>query len=142
RRVNDESSTLAALQKQLDAVRSDLSDERAGADAAVAGEDAIRAEFLEKLRRQHELLAAAEQRTGPDAGRLVQRAHEIRLTAAAVRERLISAKTTLRQEVARRGRQIQAKVTAVQSLLSSYSTEVASVSGDARNLVGRIAFDS
>jgi hypothetical protein len=141
-RVNAESSILATLQKELDRVRSDLADERVGADAAVAGEDAIRAQFLEKLRRQHEVLASVEQRAGPDAARLIHRAHEIRLTAGGIRERLIAAKATLRGQVAKRGRQIHDKVAAVQSLLSSYSTDVASVSGEARNLVGRIAFDS
>jgi succinyl-CoA synthetase beta subunit len=40
------------------------------------------------------------------------------------------------------GRLIRDKVQAEQHLLGQYNTEVASVSGDARNLVGRIAFES
>jgi TolA-binding protein len=140
--VNRESETLALLQKDLAGVRSDLSDERSRADASVAGEDAIRAQFLEQLKREHDLLATVEQKAPADAARLIRRAHEVRLIASGVRERVLSAKKTLREQVASRGGLIRDKVKAVQALLSNYSTEVASVSGRARYLVGAIAFDS
>jgi len=88
------------------------------------------------------VLASAEAKVASDAGQLIRRAHDIRLTASALRERVQAAKAVLREQVARRGAQIRSKITAIQSLLSEYSTEVSGVSADARNLVGRIAFDS
>ena len=141
-KVNAESEALAVLKKELEQLRAELADERSGADAAVGGEDVIRAEFLEKLRRQHDVLAPAEAKVASDAERLIRRAHDIRLTASAIRERVQAAKAVLRGQVARRGGQIRRKITAIQSLLAEYSAEVSGVSGDARNLVGRIAFDS
>ena len=140
--VHAESETLASLQKQLEQVRAELVDQRSSAEASIAGEDAIRAEFLANLKNQHDLLSPAEANIPPDAARLVQQAHQIRLLCLGMGERVHAAKAGLREQVSRRGRLIRNKVTAIQTLLSTYSTEVASVSGDARNLVGRIAFDS
>jgi tetratricopeptide (TPR) repeat protein len=140
--VHAESETLVRLQKQLEHVRAELVDQRSSAEASIAGEEAIRGEFLANLKNQHDLLSPAESNVPPDAARLVQQAHQIRLLSLGMRERVLAAKSALREQVTRRGRLIQNKVTAVQALLSNYSTEVSSVSGDARNLVGRIAFDS
>src|SRR5713226_7716072 len=140
--VLGESETLVSLQKQLEQVRAELVDQRSSAEASIAGEDAIRAEFLANLKNQHDLLSPAEANIPPDAARLVEQAHQIRLLGMGMRERVHAAKAALREQVARRGRLIRDKVNAIQMLLSNYSTEVGSVSGDARNLVGRIAFDS
>lgn len=140
--VQGESETLVALQKQLELVRAELVAERSSAEASIAGEEAIRAEFLANLKNQHDLISPAEASAPPDASRLIEQAHQIRLSGIAMRDRVHAAKSALREQVARRGRQIRNKVAAIQMLLSNYSTEVGSVSGDARNLVGRIAFDS
>ena len=140
--VSAEAEQVAALRKQLEQVRAKLTDERANADAAVSGEDAIRADFWQRLKRQHDLLSPAEPKAAPDAGRLIGRAHEIRLAALGVRGRLQIAKSTLRQRVASHGRQIKNKLAAIRSLLADYSGEANGVSQDARQLVGRIAFDS
>jgi hypothetical protein len=67
---------------------------------------------------------------------------EVRARAAGLRERATAAKAYLRAQVTKRGRQIRDQVTAEQALLSSYGSDVKGVSGEARNLVGRIAFDS
>jgi len=48
----------------------------------------------------------------------------------------------LRARVEMRGRVMREKVVAEQQLLQRYEAEVASVTGDARNLVGRIAYQS
>jgi hypothetical protein len=53
-----------------------------------------------------------------------------------------TSKNILREQLERRGRVIRDKVRAEQRLLGQYDTEVVSVSGNARNLVGRIAYDS
>ena len=141
-RVNQESATLTQLQNQLEHVRQVLADERASADASIAGEDVIRSRFQKQLGQQHALMAEVEPSLPADAGQVIARAHEARSRAAALRERVNKAKTFLRAQVAKRGRQIRDQVSAEQALLSSYSSEVSGVSGEARNLVGRIAFDS
>jgi len=140
--VHAESETLLSLQTQLEQVRAELVDQRSSAEASIAGEEAIRAEFLANLKGQHDLLSPAEANVPPDAAQLIQQAHQIRLLSQGMGERVHAAKTALREQVSRRGGLIRNKVTAIQALLSTYSTEVSSVSGDARNLVGRIAFDS
>jgi hypothetical protein len=48
----------------------------------------------------------------------------------------------LRTQVEQRGKLIREKVLVEQQLLQGYGEEVAAVVGDARNLVGRIAFES
>ena len=140
--VHAESETLLSLQTQLEQVRAELVDQRSSAEASIAGEEAIRAEFLANLKGQHDLLSPAEANVPPDAAQLIQQAHQIRLLSQGMGERVHAAKTALREQVSRRGGLIRNKVTAIQALLSTYSIEVSSVSGDARNLVGRIAFDS
>jgi hypothetical protein len=94
------------------------------------------------LNRQHQVLTTAEPNVPPEPSRLIQRAHDVRARASAMRERVVAAKTVLRDQLARRGRRIRDKLAAIEVILSGYGTEVGTVSGDARNLVGRIAFDS
>lgn len=133
---------VSALEKQLDSVRRTLRDERETANTSVGGEGAIRTQYEDVLRREHDLLATAEARLDPQSTKVLERAHTVRTQIASVRGRVGSAKGQLRDQVTRRGQQIREKVLAEQKLLDSYNQEVASVSGDARNLVGRIAFDS
>lgn len=140
--LRQEGEALSGHQKELDELRQQLSVERSSADASIAGEDALRAQYTEQLRRQHALLGTAEGRLGPDAAKVLARAHEIRNDLAGLRERVTTAKGILRAQLARRGRQIREKVQSEQALLAGYTQGVTSVSGDARHLVGQIAFDS
>ncbi len=141
-RVNQESATLTELQKQLEQVRQALADEKAWADAAIAGEDVIRSHFQQELSQQHAVIARAEPELSPEPAQLIRRAHEVRARSEELRARVKTAKALLRGQVAKHGRQIRDQVRAEQALLSSYASEVSGVSGEARNLVGRIAFDS
>jgi hypothetical protein len=140
--LRQEGEALSGHQRELDELRQQLAVERSSADASIAGEDALRSQYTEQLRGQHALLGAAEGRLGPDAGKVLARAHEIRNDLAGLRERVTTAKGVLRDQLARRGRQIREKVQSEQALLAGYTQGVASVSGDARHLVGQIAFDS
>lgn len=141
-RVNQESTTLKALQSQLEHLRQDLSDEKAFADATIAGEDVIRSRFQKELDQQHAVIAQAALGLPAEPAQLMARMQEVRTRAAGLRERAAAAKAYLRAQVTKRGRQIRDQVTAEQALLSSYGSDVKGVSGEARNLVGRIAFDS
>jgi hypothetical protein len=70
------------------------------------------------------------------------RLQEVRERTEGLRGRVTTAKSVLRAQLERRGRVIRDKVQVEQRLLGQYDTEVATVSGNARSLVGRIAYDS
>lgn len=140
--LQEQVDTLNALQAELERTRARLADERNSVDTSVAGEEAIRQQFNDVLQREHALVATAEGRLPADAARLMTRAHDVRDRANKLRQRVTAAKQVLRAQVERRGRQIRNKVLAEQKLLESYEGEVAQVQGDARQLVGRIAYDS
>lgn len=142
RQLQEQEDTLASLQRELERTRGRLADERHSVDTSVAGEEQIRNQFQDVLRREHTLVSAAEGRLPSDGARLLARAHDVRTRADKLRERVVVAKQALRAQVERRGRQIRDKVLAEQQLLQTYETQVAQVSGDARQLVGRIAYDS
>ncbi|MFP2932419.1 tetratricopeptide repeat protein [Pyxidicoccus sp. 3LG] len=140
--LHAEMKTLTDLQEELAATRARLADESNSADTSLAGEQAIRMGYADSLRREHEVLSLAEGRLPQDAARTLLRAHEVRDSTNALRTRVATAKGVLRERLQARGRIIRDKVLAEQQLLERYDAEVASVSGDARNLVGRIAYDS
>lgn len=140
--LRQESQALAGHQQELDELRQALAVERASADAVLSGEEALREEYVQLLRKQHQLISAAESRLGEEGAKVLKRAHEVRQQLTALRERVAAAKAVLKEQVARRGKQIRDKVAAEQALLAGYGSDVQAVSGDARGLVGRIAFDS
>ena len=141
-RIRAELDVVDNLGKELSSLRSDLAQERATADAAVSGEDQLRKELRDVLARQHQLVASAETKMGPDAQRVVQRAHQLRESVNALQQRVAAAKGVLRDQLSRRGKQLREKVLGEQQLLAEYQSTVGAVSADARNLVGQIAFDS
>lgn len=140
--IRRETEAVLELEKQLAAVRKALQDERATADTSIGGETLIRNEYDAVLRREHEILSRGEAKAEASATTILDRAHEVREKLAAVRARVTAAKNYIRDTVKRRGEAIREKVIAEQQLLEGYNSEVVAVSGDARNLVGRIAFDS
>ncbi|AKJ01580.1 tetratricopeptide repeat protein [Archangium gephyra] len=140
--LHNEEQTVETLKAELKLLRSHLADERASASAFVSGEDVLRVQYRELLQREHALLTAAEQRLSGEDAALVARTHETRQRSEALRARVDTARQVLRAQVERRGEVIKGKVLAEQRLLQDYHQEVTSVSGDARNMVGRIAFES
>ncbi|MBX5483849.1 MAG: tetratricopeptide repeat protein [Myxococcaceae bacterium] len=141
-KLRAEIENVTALEKDLDRVRKALQDERETVDTSIGGEAQIRNEYEALLMREHELLSRAEAQLSPEASKIIQRVHEIRGQLLDVRARVKKAKGQIRAAVKRRGEIIREKVLAERQLLDGYEKEVAAVSGDARNLVGRIAFDS
>ncbi|MBJ6765389.1 tetratricopeptide repeat protein [Myxococcaceae bacterium JPH2] len=140
--LQGEAETLSELKSDLDKTRRQLADERNSVDTSLAGEATIRTRYAEALVHEHDLLLAGEGRLPEDSARAILRAHEIRNRANALRVRVTAAKEVLHAQLQRRGREIRDKVLAEQALLQQYEAEVTTVSGDARNLVGRIAYDS
>ncbi|MFZ5470776.1 MAG: hypothetical protein ACOZIN_15200 [Myxococcota bacterium] len=141
-RLHHETAALNVLQRELDELRQKLSEEKASADAVLGGEEIIRRQYADALKELQQIIAAAEGRLGPDARAVYDRAAQVRRQAEGLRARVETAKKTLRDQVARRGKVIRDTVRAEQTLLGSYDTEVGQVSGHARDLVGRIVVDS
>src|SRR5262249_23901694 len=92
--------------------------------------------------KQHSLIAAAEAKGGPEAASLFTKAHELRQQTGVLRERVAAAKNVLHEQLGVRGRELRAKILQEQALLGDYQANLREVSGDARHLVGRIAFGS
>ncbi len=137
-----EVQTLTDLQAELATTRAKLADERNAVDTSLAGERAIRLGYAESLRREHAVLREAEPRADSEAQSTLRRTQAVRHRLDGLRERVTTARTVLRERLENRGRVIREKVVAEQQLLQRYEEEVAAVSGDARMLVGRIAYDS
>ncbi|HSP80504.1 MAG TPA: tetratricopeptide repeat protein [Myxococcaceae bacterium] len=136
-----EEESVEALLLELRRLRARMEDERHASGTLVSGEELIRDRYREALGSEHALLAAAEPRVSGEEAGLVSRAHEARARAEALRARVVKAKGVLRAQVERRGKLIRDKVLAEQRLLQAYGDEVATVSNDARHLVGRIAYE-
>lgn len=140
--LRKEEQTVQALQAELQQVRANLAAERGSANAYVSGEDVLREQYRDVLRREHALMVSTEGRLTGDDEALLTRIHEARQRSEALRVRVDTARQVLRAQVEQRGRLIRDKVLAEQQQLEAYHQEVASVTGDARHLVGRIAFES
>ncbi|MFP2901178.1 hypothetical protein [Corallococcus sp. 4LFB] len=73
---------------------------------------------------------------------MLLRMHAVRSRIDSLRGRVAVARVALRSRLEHRVKSIRDKVRVEQALLQGYEQEVAAASGDARNLVGRIAYDS
>jgi tetratricopeptide (TPR) repeat protein len=141
-RVQTERRGIEATITDLDQLDLRLRDEGTNAIAAISGEDQLKKDYAALLDKQKNLFRDAKDKLPGQARQALLRCDVIRADATAVRERVASAKATLRDRVARRSEKFRATIQGEQALLEGYGQEVASVSGNARDLVGRIAFDS
>jgi TolA-binding protein len=142
-RVRSEQQSAQALEREVSAVRAELADARAKVDTSLAGEEQLRAEVISVESQAHQIIAQGESRlTDPSAQALIARAHTIRAQLDAIAQRNEAAKVALLARVRKKGDEIRDKVLAEQFLLQGYSGDVTRASGEAGQLVGRIAFDS
>jgi TolA-binding protein len=142
-RVRTEQQSALALEKEVNAVRAELADARAKVDTSLAGEEQLRAEVISVESQAHQIIAQAEARlTDPAAQAVIARAHATRELLDAMAKRNEAAKVALQARVRRKGDEIRDKVVAEQRLLQEYNGDVTKASGEAGQLVGRIAFDS
>ena len=142
-RVRTEQQSARALEKEIASVRAELADARAKVDTAVAGEEQLRAEVISVESQAHQIIAQAEPRlTDATALALIARAHATRAQLDAIAKRNEAAKAALLARVRKKGDEIRDKVLAEQLLLQQYNGDVTRASGEAGQLVGRIAFDS
>jgi TolA-binding protein len=142
-RVRTEQQSAVALGKEIDAVRAELADARAKVDTALTGEEQLRAEVISVESQAHQIIAQAETRlTDPAALAVIARAHATRERLDAIAKRNEAAKVALQARVRKKGDEIRDKVLAEQRLLQQYTGDETRASGEAGQLVGRIAFDS
>lgn len=141
-RVQQERKGIDATMADLEALHMKLLEERTNAVAAISGEDQLKKDYAALLDRQKGIFRQAQDKLPGDARQALLRCDVIRADATAVRERVAAAKAVLRERVQRRSEKFRATIQAEQALLEGYGREVAQVSGNARDLVGRIAFDS
>ncbi|MDC0714308.1 hypothetical protein POL68_37960 [Stigmatella sp. ncwal1] len=141
-KIQSEMDTFEELKAALAQTRAQLSDERSTVATFVAGEEHIRQQFYDVLKREHLLLASISSRLPEDVARQMARVQEVRERADGLRVRVDVSKSVLHAQRERRIRTVHDKVRAEEALLAGYGAETASASADARNLVGRIAFDS
>ena len=141
-KVTLEQRALDGMQAQLDELRSQLLSERNNADKAVGGEGLLKQEYAQLLEQERILLAQARQGLSADAQKVLLRADVVRADTNAVRERVVRSKGIVRERVAQKAQKLREQVILEQHLIEGYRTETAAVTGETRNLVGRIAFDS
>ena len=141
-KVTLEQRSLEAMQSELDELRAQLLGERNNADKAVSGEVALKAEYSKLLEQIQQVYAGARGGLPQNAQQVLLRADVVRADAQAVRERVQRSKDIIHQRVARKAQQLREQVMLEQKLIDDYTKETESVTGETRNLVGRIAFDS
>jgi len=141
-KVTFEQRALEGMQVQLDELRAQLLAERNNADKAVGGEGQLKTEYAALMEQERQILAQARQGSTADAQKILLRADVVRADANALRDRVTRSKTIVRERVAQKAQKLREQVLLEQQLLEGYRAEAASVTGETRNLVGRIAFDS
>jgi tetratricopeptide (TPR) repeat protein len=141
-KVTLEQRALDGMQAQLDELRAQLLSERNNADKAVGGEGLLKQEYAQLLEQERLLLAQARQGLSAEAQKVLLRADVVRADTNAVRERVVRSKGIVRERVAQKAQKLREQVLLEQHLIEGYRTETAAVTGETRNLVGRIAFDS
>ena len=141
-KVSFERKALDAIQTELDATREKLLEEKHNAENAIGGDESLKRDYDAALKHQRELYAQVRGVLPPEGTQVMLRADVIRADAQGVKERIVEAKKTLRDRVQRRAERLRDMVLAEQAQLDGYGKEVTNISGNARNLVGRIAFDS
>jgi hypothetical protein len=141
-KVTLEQRALDGMQAQLDELRTQLLSERNNADKAVGGEGLLKQEYAGDLEQERLLLAQARQGLSSEGQKVLLRADVVRADTNAVRERVVRSKGIVRERVAQKAQKLREQVLLEQHLIEGYRTETAAVTGETRNLVGRIAFDS
>jgi hypothetical protein len=141
-KVTLEQRGLDAMMADLEVLRSSLLDERSNADKAIGGEGVLRKEYAQLLEQQQQLFALVRGALPSNVQKVLLRTDVVRADASAVRERVGRSKAIIRERVSKRAEKLREQVLVEQQLIEGYTTDTASVTGETRNLVGRIAFDS
>ncbi|HZW91046.1 MAG TPA: hypothetical protein VFF12_18350, partial [Myxococcaceae bacterium] len=141
-RLMSEQRSLQALEKEVGALRGEVVAQRGLVDTTISGEEAIRQEMAQASSSMRGILSGVEPRATGEGAAFVSRTRDLRTQLATLEQRTASAQSALRDRVRQKGAEIRQKVVAEAKLLDGYGKEVGTVSGDAQQLVGRMAYDS
>ncbi len=141
-RVTNEQNGIDATLAEIDDLRKRLAAERNNADKAVSGEDALRKQYTGVLDQERVIYNQLRAGLPDDSRRLLGRVDVVRADADALKDRVNRAKGTIRERVQRRAQKLRDQVLAEATLLEGFSKDTDAITGETRNLVGRIAFDS
>jgi tetratricopeptide (TPR) repeat protein/predicted nucleic acid-binding Zn-ribbon protein len=141
-RVTNEQNGIDATLAEIDDLRKRLAAERNNADKAVSGEDALRRQYAAVLDQERTIYNQLRAGLPDDSRRLLGRIDVIRADADALKDRVARAKGTIRERVQRRAQKLREQVLAEATLLEGFTKDTEAITGETRNLVGRIAFDS
>jgi tetratricopeptide (TPR) repeat protein len=146
RELQDELRTHRGMVDEYEAELRRLRQEIALARDAAAGTDALseearlRAEYVDLLARERELLAAARGRVGGPALARLERASKLSDRLAAVSARALALGERLEAEASRRAEALRARVALERAALSEQIAALDIVQGEASDEVGRIAY--
>ncbi len=141
-KVTLEQNALDAMQFELSELRAALLSERSNADKAVGGEGLLKQDYEQLLEQERTLLSQSRQGLSAEGQRILSRANSVRAQSVALRERVTRSKTIVRDRVAHKAQVLREQVMREQQAIESYRSQTSQVTGETRNLVGRIAFDS
>ncbi len=141
-RVSNEQRALDGMQAQVEEFRATLLDERTNADKAISGEDALRKEYASMLQDDRAVFSQARGALGAEPQKIMLRSDVVRADAAAVRDRVVRSKAIIRERVEKRAQKLREQVLLEQGLIEGYARDTEAITGETRNLVGRIAFES
>lgn len=141
-RVTNEQNGIDATLTEIEELRKTLLAERNNADKAVSGEDALRRKYATVLDQERAIYNQLRAGLPEDSRRLLGRIDVIRADADALKDRVGRAKNTVRDRVQRRAQKLREQVFAEATLIEGFAKDTEAITGETRNLVGRIAFDS
>ena len=141
-RVTNEQRSLDGLLAEVEEFRTALLDERTNADKAISGEDALRKQYATMLEQDRGIFNQVRSSLSGDAQKVMLRTDVVRADALAVHDRVVRSKSIIRERVEKRAQKLREQVILEQELIEGYARDTDAITGETRNLVGRIAFDS
>ena len=141
-RLLSEQRSLKALEEDVGKLRGEMVAQRGLVDTTVSGEEALRQEMAQASSSMRGILSGVEPRVTGDGAQFVSRTRDLRTQIATLQQRTASAQTALRARVLQKGDEVRTKVLAEAKLLDGYGKDVGKASGNAEQLVGRMAYDS
>ncbi len=141
-RLKSEREVADELRVELGAVQKLMRDEKARLGLSGAGDAELRAQYEQLIGQEMALLASGRSGLSGEAQAVLQSVDRSRQAIDRLLRRSEGAKRLIREAVRRKGDAIKEKVVAEAQLLKEFEGEVDKVAGDARDLVGSIAFES
>ncbi|HZJ56406.1 MAG TPA: tetratricopeptide repeat protein [Myxococcaceae bacterium] len=141
-RLLSEQRSLQALETEVGRLRGELIAQRGLVDTTISGEDALRQEMAQASSSTRGILSGVEPRVTGEGTAFLGRTRDLRTQIATLQARTTSAQTLLRDRVRQKGAEIREKVVAEARRLDGYGKDVNNASGNAQQLVGRMAYDS